>query len=362
MVQETALIDSLDRAWRRGLKDRKHKVIFEQFRTTSAIDGALAYEIRYLPSLTKKSSAMTSRNASRDASDAESDREAEDERSAQHSKQQMMSLVTKNGRLATSSSPDGAHTSNTTSEEPPKRDPFAPPRDNIVKEYAEYTLVLNMYPLERYHFLCVTNDFIPQTGRLRPQDLVQMWQILGELAPDCRPYGFFNSGEKAGASQQHRHMQFMRVSELDAAKKGLETLPEAIMRLQHVYESQHADVFVHPDLPAAHFLVMLPEGASQTYIFKQFNRLHELAQEAYDASITGDTHKDESEEMPYNFLMTKRCMMILPRSTGAYEGCGVGGTCLVGCLCVENQDDVELLKQAGFRAIMKHVGISFVGH
>jgi ATP adenylyltransferase len=350
MTDGVKLIDQLRFAWQRGLKDRENRVIYEAFQTFSARDKGIPFEIRYLPSLEKKASAKSSRNVSRDASRDVSDAEDDAE---------LGKPPVRNGRLAVLDKTTKLHKAEAYKQKP-KKDPFAPPRDNVIKEYNEYTLVLNIYPLEELHFLCVTNEYIPQVGPLRPVDLAQMWNVLCELEPDMNPYGFFNGGEAAGASQHHRHMQFMHFTELEAFKKGDELFPDAIVRMKHSYDLKCPDILVHPGLSAAHFLIALPQDRTKVttdLLAHHFMRLHQLAEDAVNAYHSQHGSADAVDEMPYNLLMTSKYVLILPRRSGDFEGSGVGGTCLVGCLCVERPSDVDKLLNAGFDKILEHVGI-----
>ena len=83
--------------------------------------------------------------------------------------------------------------------------------------------MLNKYSLEKGHFLVVTEEFVQQKGPVRPQDLVMLHDMVQR--PEQRVYAFLNGGPDAGASQEHRHFQFMTIPDL-----GRPIWPDAIFQ------------------------------------------------------------------------------------------------------------------------------------
>jgi ATP adenylyltransferase len=62
--------------------------------------------------------------------------------------------------------------------------------------------------------------------------------------------------------------------------------------------------------------------------------------------------------MSYNFLMTRRWMMLVPRSSEKYEGISINGIGYAGGLLVRNATELALVRAAGPMEILKKVGIS----
>lgn len=70
--------------------------------------------------------------------------------------------------------------------------------------------MLNKFPINANHFILSTKEFKKQTDLLEVNDLeaayacIQAYKEEGE-----KLFAFFNSGEFSGASQPHRHIQFL---------------------------------------------------------------------------------------------------------------------------------------------------------
>ena len=86
--------------------------------------------------------------------------------------------------------------------------------------------MLNKYPVIAKHFILATRAFKKQTDLLEKSDLAATYACLrawgaghegaGGAAPppEKRLFAFFNSGKRSGASQAHRHVQFLPVGEM----------------------------------------------------------------------------------------------------------------------------------------------------
>lgn len=83
--------------------------------------------------------------------------------------------------------------------------------------------MLNKYPVIAQHFILATKAFKEQTDLLEEDDLalthacLKAWDGSGDDgagATTHRLFAFFNSGARSGASQPHRHVQFLPVEEM----------------------------------------------------------------------------------------------------------------------------------------------------
>jgi ATP adenylyltransferase/5',5'''-P-1,P-4-tetraphosphate phosphorylase II len=101
-------------------------------------------------------------------------------------------------------------------------DPFEnPPKGLFITDLPpSHFLVLNKFPVIPNHFILATKPFKHQTDALELDDLeaayacVRAYRDKGEEL-----FGFFNSGEASGASQPHRHIQFLPV---ESMRSGLQ--------------------------------------------------------------------------------------------------------------------------------------------
>jgi ATP adenylyltransferase len=100
-----------------------------------------------------------------------------------------------------------------------KIDPFDNPPSalhivDIPTANPSHLLVLNKFPIIAQHFILATKTNKKQTYALELDDLEATYACLksweeGQGGKQKRLYAFFNSGEQSGASQPHRHLQFL---------------------------------------------------------------------------------------------------------------------------------------------------------
>ncbi|KAF8210649.1 HIT-like domain-containing protein [Mycena galopus ATCC 62051] len=105
-----------------------------------------------------------------------------------------------------------------------KADPFEPPYNQNLfigelrdEDNAEdYVVLLNKYSVVPQHFLLVTKEFQSQASPLSPPDLVQTYLLLA-AARKARHnlFAFYNCGDNSGASQAHKHVQFIPLEDED---------------------------------------------------------------------------------------------------------------------------------------------------
>jgi ATP adenylyltransferase len=96
--------------------------------------------------------------------------------------------------------------------------------------------VLNKFPIIAEHFILATKSNKQQTHVLEQDDLeaayacLKAWQD-GTGSKQERLFAFFNSGEYSGASQAHRHLQFLPVQSMreGGAASGWDLLADLIL-------------------------------------------------------------------------------------------------------------------------------------
>lgn len=270
--------------------------------------------------------------------------------------------------------------------------------------------MLNKYPVIAHHFILATKAFKAQTDLLEDGDLAITYACLtawggsedgGAGAATRRLFAFFNSGARSGASQSHRHVQFLPVEESGTAG-GWGLLADRLVagprvdrgecvcskwygggyygrQLCSVLRSSYAacvktglmrvtmpDGFsLHslPQLPFAHFAVAIPPDPSPEQLYDRYRVLYETAVEACRAYV--ETHPDEhvlvvegdrgdhSAVIGYNLAMTTSTMVICPRrseggvlNAGKLQGSSksvgpvaINGTILAGTLMVRTEEE-----------------------
>ena len=94
-------------------------------------------------------------------------------------------------------------------------DPFLPPFDSgifIMTLSKTHNLLFNKYMLARNHLLIITRIFEAQTDPLTESDLFETYSVMQVH----EAFAFFNSDQRAGASQKHKHLQIIPYSSFDS--------------------------------------------------------------------------------------------------------------------------------------------------
>ena len=229
-----------------------------------------------------------------------------------------------------------------------RSDVFAPPYvpNLLVKELgAEHVMLLNKFCVVPQHFLMVTREFASQDLPPSPETLALAYRIVAAHRPGTGTelLAFYNCGATAGASQPHRHLQFVQCPPLDT------TSPDAIsshrlteQEQEKIVESQykvpveslldriekdgkeHESVHALP-LPWQHFVALLNPTASarkdeaemERYIGNKFMGLLDALFRARMFAHRPDGVKQEARPA-FNILITKRAMHLIPRSQEEY--------------------------------------------
>jgi ATP adenylyltransferase len=86
----------------------------------------------------------------------------------------------------------------------------------LITEWApSHNLVLNKFAINANHFILATKEWKEQTHLLEPDDLGATFECIKAYQDDGEDlFAFFNSGEHSGASQPHRHIQFLPVNSM----------------------------------------------------------------------------------------------------------------------------------------------------
>lgn len=95
-------------------------------------------------------------------------------------------------------------------------DVFHNPEKLLITEWPpSHNLVLNKFAINANHFILATKEWKEQTHLLEPDDLGATYDCIKAYQEDGEDlFAFFNSGEHSGASQPHRHIQFLPVSSM----------------------------------------------------------------------------------------------------------------------------------------------------
>ncbi len=212
------------------------------------------------------------------------------------------------------------HKPRSTGASAPKPDPFLPYEAELyVADIAPaHVCLLNKYPVIANHLLLITRDFEPQENLLTEQDFMALTQLLDE----ADGLVFYNCGASAGASQSHKHLQWVPRT-LGESRESLPLEP-GLQALQ----------FSHHWLPL--------QGTEQAAT------LYDRYQEALRALAW-------RPGLAYNLLLTRQWLLLVPRHSAYWNGISINSLAFVGSFFVMDNQQAEQLRTAGFQAALQAV-------
>ncbi|KAG9187725.1 sulfate adenylyltransferase (ADP) / ATP adenylyltransferase [Alternaria panax] len=256
-----------------------------------------------------------------------------------------------------------------------KIDPFENPPPalhlaDIPAANPTHFLVLNKFPIIPEHFILATKPNKKQTHVLEQDDLEATHAVLKAWHTDAgdgeeRLLAFFNSGDHSGASQPHRHLQFLPVEGMRNSEKAGDwrLLIDSILSSPAAKPTEgHVEFLQHPSLPFTHFAYRFDSEPSSGQLLDIYHRLYDAAKAAVDAFISSNPnkfalHPTDGGDLPisYNLAMTTAGMVILPRRAEGTmlrrdDGSEIGfaalnGTTLGGTMMVKHQDEWDMLRE-----------------
>ena len=249
-------------------------------------------------------------------------------------------------------------------------DPFENPAADLLvaalpEKAPSHNLVLNKYPVIPNHSIIATKTSKPQTDVLEEDDLavthacLRAWSEGSSHKSPRRLFGFFNSGEYSGASQAHRHLQFLPFEDMTGPATIQEEWELLVDKMNHPFPEKPE--FLHnPALPFRHYALRILPKSSTTELYQTYLSLYRAAVEAVQNFDRKESTKETAEkrdptaaDISYNLAMTVDMMAICPRRSEAArvpssEGDGsvaINGTILAGTLMVKDQVEWESLRR-----------------
>ena len=310
----------------------------------------------------------------------------------------------------------------------PKPDPFANPTGDLLiahipRESPSHVLVLNKYPVIPNHFILATKESKPQTGLLEVDDLWVAWECLrawegsteagpergesrrragnedvgvgdGEARAKGRLFAFFNSGEHSGASQAHRHLQFLPVEDMtpseppstisesgeqEEGKKKWELLIDTMNTPLPPSRSGENDTaatnlpttqfLCNPNLPFVHYALDLSPPQTPETLHAKYTALHRATAQTIRRDNAAATDHNNQPSPSYNLALTTTRIAICPRQSESISlispphlppangtdakartdaiSMSINGTLLAGTLMVKHRSAWDALRDRG---------------
>jgi sulfate adenylyltransferase (ADP) / ATP adenylyltransferase len=188
--------------------------------------------------------------------------------------------------------------------------------------------------------LIVTNEFESQQDPLNSNDLAAAWL----LCRDLDGLAFFNAGPKSGASQPHKHLQFI----------PLPIHPEIQMfPIEQLFDASLSSVQITPKLPFVHFAIFWPQTAAihGEYLHSQYNQLLDRL-----TSFHRSVNPTDVNQVDYNLIMTKKFMLVAPRSREHTDGVFVNSLGFAASIFVKTEEQYQTLLKLSPLTVLSRVG------
>jgi sulfate adenylyltransferase (ADP) / ATP adenylyltransferase len=228
----------------------------------------------------------------------------------------------------------------------PDFNPFLPYEEALfVVDVSEtHVCLLNKFNVVNYHLLIITREFEEQESLLNLKDFEALWTCLAEFDG----LGFYNAGTQAGASQRHKHLQLMPLPLSSEDEVPIPIEPSLIANLTG------DSVVQSSTLPFKHGLVKLDPKRS-----KSVAEGAQMLLEAYQNLLRSlSCYLNSEQPAPYNLLVTREWMFLVPRSQDSYKEIPVNSLGFAGALLVRNTEQLEFLKTIHPMTLLQKVGIA----
>lgn len=206
------------------------------------------------------------------------------------------------------------------------RNPFLPYEEELfVADVSEtHVALLNKFNVMEEHLILVTRKFEEQESPLTEADFEAASIVLSEIDGLV----FYNSGEEAGASQRHKHLQLVPFP-LGPAGNEAERFP-----FERFFSRQR-----WRELPFPCHFVPLEDSAAPALL----DRYHE------SLAAVGR----ENDPRAYNLLAAREWMLLVPRRRGSAGAIPVNALAFAGAFLVPGEPELEELRRRGPTSVLR---------
>ena len=231
----------------------------------------------------------------------------------------------------------------------PDFDPFLPydPALFVADLSDTHVCLLNKFNVVEHHLLIVTRAFEEQERLLNLQDFAALWTCMREFDG----LAFYNGGQVAGASQRHKHLQYVS---LPLGPNGQALPMERVLTTAHF----QGNVGCAPSLPYVHAIARLPTDQATAPLDAAPLLLTTYRTLLASVGLAPETNGGEQQPGPYNLLATRRWMLVAPRAQEKFGSISVNSLGFAGSLLVKNQEEMALVKNLGPLNVLKGVGVA----
>ncbi len=209
-----------------------------------------------------------------------------------------------------------------------------------------YRCLLNKFNVMDHHILMVTSRFEPQQTPLDVEDFLASQICL--QAQDGLV--FYNSGPVAGASVEHKHLQMIPLP-LTCPLTARDTFPfEGLLSSASI-----ADNPTETALPFSHRVIAT--AFTNTTSIEALTAAAKHNCKSYHRLLTDLKLSPGNDGMmaPYNMLMTRDYLWVIPRSKDSHEDLAVNALGFAGMLLVRDTNQLRQLDRIGCLELLKTV-------
>ncbi len=223
----------------------------------------------------------------------------------------------------------------------PNFNPFLPPAPALTVDDASSThnIVLNKFAVCDLHLVLADKVFSEQLSPLREID----FRILADFLAVQGGLGFYNGGGPAGASQRHKHTQWIP----QAASNGSLALYLDKLPTQAAAGSAHQ----HPALPFEHCFVRLQDTQEPDALTTSLLSSYRSA-----CNALGLVPAEDGLLPPHNMLAGQGWLLLVPRSVELVDGISVNALSYAGCIYVRTPEQIDLVRQIGPLGVLARAG------
>lgn len=204
-----------------------------------------------------------------------------------------------------------------------------------------HIVILNKFPLCERHLVLARREFEEQLQPLARSDFAALATIMAEAGG----IGLYNGGTAAGASQRHKHVQWMPEAQGNASLRiYADGLPADMAEL---------GVAVHPALRMKHCFVRVRCGRGVAV-----DEAADGLLEAYRLACEtlGVVPGEDGLLPPCNLLVGEEWLLMLPRSQECFEGISMSAVCFGGTLYTRQREQIESIRRVGPLQALAAVG------
>jgi ATP adenylyltransferase len=203
-----------------------------------------------------------------------------------------------------------------------------------------HVALLNKFNVVDNHLLMVTRAFEDQEALLTREDCAALLICLSEIDG----LGFYNAGRTAGASQRHKHLQMIPLSALPESRLPIDPLLRSV-RMAGATGTVPGLPFLHAYAPMDPACLDRRNDGASSLLARYHALLH-----AVGLSV-------EAASGPYNLLVSRQWLLLVPRSQEFFEGISINALGFAGALLVKDDAQLATLRKHGPMTALRYVAL-----